>query len=198
MELNAFILPSDFSRTGAENEQLYFDIVNKVKAEISIPVSMKISYYFSNLASFVQKLSQSGLNGIVMFNRFYDPDIDLDRMLVKNANVYSNPSDFYRTLRWVAIMAKRIDCDLSATTGIHDGEAFVKTLLAGADTIQVASVLYQKGIAYIDSMLTHLNKWMDDNGFETIADFKGKLSQEKSLNPAAFERVQFMKYFAGK
>ncbi len=198
IELNAFILPSDFDRTGAENEQLYFDIIKKIKAEVKIPISMKISYYFSNLARFVQDLSETEIDGIVMFNRFFDPDIDMEKMIIKPANIYSNPSDIYRTLRWIAILANRVNCDISASTGVHDSDGMIKQLLVGANTVQVASVLYQKGIPYIDTLLTNLDKWMSVNGFETINDFRGKLSQSTSLNPAAFERVQFMKHFAGK
>ena len=112
LELNAFILPSDFNRTGAENEEVYFDLIKKVKAEVSIPVSIKISYYFSNLARFVQDLSKTGVDGIVMFNRFFDPDIDLEKMILKPANLYSHPSDIYRTLRWIAILSKRVNCDI--------------------------------------------------------------------------------------
>jgi dihydroorotate dehydrogenase (fumarate) len=197
IELNAFILPSDMTRNGAENEKVYFDIVEEVRKVVTIPVSMKISWYFSNLAGFIQKLSKTGLGSIVMFNRFYSPDIDLDRLIIKPASIYSGEDDLYKSLSWIAIMAQRTDCQLSASTGVHSPEAFIKQLLAGADTVQVASVLYQKGIHYISELLNGLNKWMIEHEYSTIDEFRGKLSQAKSLNPAAYERVQFMKHFGG-
>lgn len=198
IELNAFILPTNLELSGEDNEKIYFDIVEKVKSVVTIPVSMKISWYFSNLAHFIQKLSKSGLDSIVMFNRFYSQDIDLDRLIIKPASIYSNDEDLYKSLNWIAVMANRVDCQLAASTGVHTPEAYIKQILAGADAVQVASVLYQKGIAYIEDLNKGLTKWMDENEYTNIGDFRGKLSQAKSLNPAAYERVQFMKYFSGK
>lgn len=198
LELNMFILPSDFNRTGLDNEQIYFDVIKKVKSEVSIPVSLKISYYFSNLGSMVQKLSETGIDGIVMFNRFFSPDIDIDNMKIIPSNIYSTPADLSISLRWIAIMAQRVSCDLAASTGIHDGAAVVKQLLAGANAVQVASVLYKHGFEKITEMINFLANWMEENGYESIDDFRGKLSQASTKNPAAYERVQFMMHFAGK
>ncbi len=198
IELNAFILPTNLELSGSDNEKVYFDIVEKVKSVVNIPVSMKISWYFSNLAHFIQKLSKSGLGSIVMFNRFYSQDIDLDRLVIKPASLYSNDEDLYKSLNWIAVMANRVDCQLAASTGVHTPEAYIKQILAGADAVQVASVLYKKGVAYIEELNKGLAKWMDENEYNSIEDFKGKLSQAKSLNPAAYERVQFMKHFSGK
>ncbi len=198
LELNAFILPSDVNRSSDQNEQLYFDIIEKVKKEVSIPIAMKISYYFSNLAQMIQKLSQTGLASLVLFNRFYSPDFDINNFTVNSASVLSNPGDLPISLRWIAIMANRVSCDLAATTGIHDGHAVVKQLLAGANAVQLASTLYKNGPEYLEKILIDLENWMHEHDYEAIDDFRGKLSYEKAANPAALERVQFMQHFSGK
>jgi len=195
IELNAFILPSDLNRTAAQNEKIYFDLIEAVKKEVSIPISLKISYYFSNLAATIKKLSETGIAGVVLFNRFYSPDFDIHTQKVVSTHVLSSENDLPISLRWVAIMANRIDCDIAASTGVHDGKALIKQLLAGADAVQTVSALYKNGTSHIQSMLKELESWMEENNYKTIADFKGNMSQENSHDPAAFERVQFMKYF---
>jgi dihydroorotate dehydrogenase (fumarate) len=198
LELNLFILPSDLDHTSEENEKVYFDVVEKVKKEVSIPVSLKISYYFSNLASMVQRLSETGVDSIVMFNRFYSPDFDIENLTVQSTNVLSQPQEISMPLRWIAIMAERAKCELSASTGVHDGASAIKLLLAGAQTTQVATAFYKYGFKHLETMLEDMEKWMRKWGFDTVDEFRGKMSQKRSLNPAAFERVQFMKFFSGK
>ncbi|MGM0566592.1 MAG: dihydroorotate dehydrogenase-like protein [Bacteroidota bacterium] len=198
LELNAFVLPSDFNRTAKENEQVYFDIVKEVQKHTKLPIALKLSYYFSSLAPTLQKLSKTGIGSLVMFNRFYSPDFDLKTLKVEPSNVLSNASDITQSLRWIAIMAGRVDCQLSASTGVHDGKGLIKQLLAGADTVQIASTLYKNGYDIIGNMLKELNTWMQENDFKSVDDFRGKLSQEKIKNPASYERVQFMKYFSEK
>jgi dihydroorotate dehydrogenase (fumarate) len=198
LELNMFFLPSEFGRTSEEKEKAYFQIIEKVQKEISIPIALKISYYFSNLGPMIQKLSETGIAGLVLFNRFYSPDFDIDKMEVVSSNVFSAPSDLPISLRWIAIMAERVSCDLAASTGVHDGAALIKQILAGANAVQVASTLYKNGKGQITEMLKTLEQWMDTKGYSSLTDFRGKLSQAKSSNPAAYERVQFMKYFGGK
>ncbi len=195
IELNAFILPTDLERTADKNEKIYFDIVEAVKKEVSIPISLKISYYFSNLASMIKKLSETGIASVVLFNRFYSPDFDIHKQKVVSTHVLSSEKDLPISLRWVAIMANRIKCDIAASTGVHEGNALIKQLLAGADAVQVVSTLYKNGTEYIQTMLNELDAWMDENNYKTIADFKGNMSQKNSHDPTAFERVQFMKYF---
>jgi dihydroorotate dehydrogenase (fumarate) len=197
LELNMFFLPTEFDRTTEEKEKAYFQIIEKVQKEITIPIALKISYYFSNLGPMIQKLSETGIAGLVLFNRFYSPDFDIDKMEVVSSNVFSSPSDLPISLRWIAIMAERVDCDLAASTGVHDGAALIKQILAGADAVQVASTLYKNGKGQIAEMLKTLEEWMEKKGFSRLADFKGKMSQARSSNPAAFERVQFMRYFGG-
>jgi dihydroorotate dehydrogenase (fumarate) len=197
LELNLFILPSDMKRSVEETEKVYFDIITEVADRIKIPVALKISYYFSNLAKIIIKLSETSIKGLVLFNRFYSPDIDIDKFEITSGSVLSSPGDLSLSMRWIAIMAERVKCDLAASTGIHDGTAVIKQLLAGADAVQVVSAIYRHGGERIAEMLHDLETWMDKNNFKNIEDFKGKLSQSKSDNPAAYERVQFMKYFRG-
>jgi dihydroorotate dehydrogenase (fumarate) len=198
LELNMFFLPSEFGRTSEEKENAYFEIVEKVLKEISLPIALKISYYFSNLGPMIQKLSDTGISGLVLFNRFFNPDFDIDKFEVTPANIFSSPSDLPISLRWIAIMAERVNCDLAASTGVHDGKAVIKQLLAGAAAVQVVSACYQNGKSILDEMLKTLKDWMEMKGFDRLSDFRGKMSQSKSGNPAAYERVQFMKYFGGK
>ncbi|CAB1080316.1 Putative dihydropyrimidine dehydrogenase [NADP+], similar to dihydroorotate dehydrogenase [Olavius algarvensis Delta 1 endosymbiont] len=198
LELNMFFLPSEFDRTTEEKEKAYFQIIEKVQKEITIPIALKISYYFSNLGPMIQKLSETGIAGLVLFNRFYSPDIDIDKMEVVSSNVFSTPSDLPISLRWIAIMAERVNCDLAASTGVHDGTALIKQILAGANAVQVASTLYKNGKGQITEMLKTLETWMDQKNYGSLTDFRGKMSQAKSSDPAAYERVQFMRYFGGK
>lgn len=198
LELNMFILPSDFERTTEQNESVYFDVINRIKSEIKIPVALKISYYFSNLGTMIKKLSESGIDGIVLFNRFFSPDFNIDNFSITSSSVFSGPGDLTLSLRWIAIMAERVKCDLCASTGVHDAPALIKQLLAGANAVQIASVLYKQGPSAIKSMINGLKEWMLDHGFDSIDDFRGKMSQSRSSNPAAYERAQFMKHFSGK
>ena len=198
LELNMFFLPTEFDRSSQEKEKAYFQIIEKVKKEVSIPIALKISYYFSNLGPMIQKLSNTGISGLVLFNRFFSPDFDIDKFEVVSTSVFSNPSDLPLSLRWIAIMAERVNCDLAASTGVHDGTAIIKQILAGANAVQVVSALYKNKLGYIQVMLKTMEEWMEGKGFNNLSDFRGKMSQAKSSDPAAYERVQFMKYFGGK
>lgn len=195
LELNVFVLPSDFNRTCEENESVYFDIASKILKKVTIPVSIKIGYYSAALGMMIQLLSETGVKGITLFNRAYNPDFDIDTLEFTTSNVMSSPSDLSTSLRWVAIMSGRVKCDIAASTGVHDGQAMVKQLLAGAKVVDVASAFYLHGIGYAQVMLSDLKAWMQENSYDSLAEFRGKMSRDKSYNPAAFERVQFMKYF---
>ena len=198
LELNMFFLPSEFERSSEEKEKVYFEIIEKIKKEVSIPIALKISYYFSSLGLMIQKLSNTGVSALVLFNRFYSPDFNIDKLEVTPSNILSNPSDLSISLRWIAIMADRVNCDLAASTGVHDATALIKEILAGAAAVQVASAFYKNGKGLVGEMLQTLEGWMQQKGFSRLADFRGKMSQSKSSNPAAYERMQFMKYFGGK
>lgn len=195
IELNMFFLPSDFRRSVSEQESMYFEIIEKLNRAVSIPIALKISYYFSNLGQMIQRLSQTGVSGLVLFNRFFSPDIDIDNFKIKPSFVLSSPGELALSLRWIAIMANKVDCDLAASTGVHDGDAVIKQLLAGAKAVQVASSLYKHGPEFIREMNNTLANWMQKHDFSRLSDFQGKMSQERASDPAAFERVQFMKYF---
>jgi len=197
LELNMFFLPTDLSRSAEEMEAVYFNVIEKVKEKVSIPIALKISQYFTCLGSTIQRLSAKGVSGLVLFNRFYSPDFDIDKLEVVPTNVFSSSGDLATSLRWVALMSQKVDCDLAASTGVHDGSAVVKQLLAGAQAVQVVSALYKNGPEFIGTMLKEIEDWMTKHGYKTVDDFRGKMSQEKSSNPAIYERVQFMKYFGG-
>ncbi len=195
IELNVFVLPSVLGRSSADNEQIYFEIVKQIQKRISIPVVMKISYYFSNLAQFVHDLAHSGISGLVLFNRFYSPDFNIHSLQVTQGNVLSHPGELFLPLRWISMLSGKIQCQLSASTGVSDSASVIKLLLAGADTVQVASTLYRHGPGYIETLLRELSDWMSQHAFEQISDFRGMLSQNRYDDPAVFERLQFMRYF---
>jgi len=197
LELNIFVLPSDFNRTAQENESIYYEIIREVKKHVTIPVIVKLSYYFSNLAAFLQQISASGIQGLVLFNRFYNPDFDIESLEFTSGAVLSSPSDLYLSLRWIGILAGRVNCSLAASTGVHDGNALIKQVLAGANAVEIASTIYKNGFGHIQVMLSELDTWMNRKDYSSIDQFRGLLSQSKSGNPAAYERVQFMKYFRG-
>ncbi|WP_372752532.1 dihydroorotate dehydrogenase-like protein [Labilibaculum sp.] len=195
LEINLFVLPTDMNRTGDENEQIYYDVLKTVKEQVALPIALKISPYHSNLSNLIKRLDDMNADGIVMFNRFYSPDFDINTLRVTSGQILSNADDYKNSLRWTGIMSERVNCSLAGTTGIHTSESIIKHLLAGADAVQIASILYQNGPEYIDVLSKEIYAWMEEHNFKSIEDFKGKMSQSKSNDPAAFERVQFMKNF---
>jgi len=197
LELNVFIMPSDLKRGKEETDKVYFDIINQVANQVKIPVSLKLSFYFSDLAIMLKKFSETSIKGMVLFNRFYNPDIDIDNLEVISSNVFSSPEDMATTLRWIAIMHDHVSCDLAASTGVHDGKGLIKMILAGASAVQVASAFYNNGVGHAEVMLKELEDWMDLKKYKSIDEFKALMSQHETGNPAAFQRVQFMKCFRG-
>ncbi|NDY72591.1 diguanylate cyclase [Desulfobacter hydrogenophilus] len=196
LELNMFFAPTDFERESSELEKVYFQIVEKLLKTITIPVSLKISYYFSNLGRMIQRLSETGISGIVLFNRFFSPDIDTDKLEVKPSFLFSSPSDIAISLRWMAIMSQRVKCDLAASTGVHDAQGVIKHLLAGAQAVQMVSTLYKNKTPYLKTVIRDIRNWMETHGFNSLDDFRGKLSQAEAQNPAVYDRLQFMKYYS--
>jgi dihydroorotate dehydrogenase (fumarate) len=197
IELNIYILPSDWRRNSADNENIYLDIIREVRNFVKIPVAVKIGFYFSSLAQSVKNISESGVKGIVLFNRPYNTDFDVEKMEVSHGPIYSGAEEYNHTLRWMSILSEHVCCDLSASTGVHSWETFVKQLLAGATTVQIASALYCEGFDVISAILNGTNEWMKRHGFENVEAFRGRLSKSKLDNPAAIERVQFMKLYSG-
>lgn len=198
IELNLFVMPADAAKSSEYNEQFYFQTIKKVKEKVGIPVAIKISHYFSNLAKISCVLSETGIAGISIFNRFISPDIDINTQKIISTNVLSLPDEYLLPLRWTGILSGQVKCDLAATTGIHSAETALKFILAGASAVQVASVLYNDGVKAITAFNQRIAEWMDKNNYQKIDDFKGSLNLKNAENAAAFERVQFMKYFGGK
>ncbi len=197
LELNVAILPSNPEVKGEDNEKIYFSILEKVKAQINIPIALKMSYYSSHLANLVQQLSYTGnADAFVLFNRYYRPDIDIDKMKITSSDTFSSPSDIAISLRWVALLSGNIEKDIAASTGVHDGKGVIKQILAGAKAVQMTSAIYKNGPEHIKTVLQDIEKWMDEKNFNSLDDFRSKLSFEKANNPAIYERTQFMKYYA--
>jgi len=198
LELNISLLPSDEKNDSATNEKKYFNVSKKVRSQINIPIALKMCKYSSGLANLIQKLSWTkNVDSFVLFNRFYSPDINIDKFKITSSNVFSSPQELTTSLRWIALLSPKIKNDLVASTGIHDGKGVVKQILAGAKTVQIVSAIYQKGPEFILTMLKDIEEWMTKNNFSGLDEFRSKMSSAEVKNPAAFERTQFMKYFGG-
>jgi len=198
LEINISFLPSDIEKSSADNEKLIFDIIENINKTVSIPISLKMSYYSSGLANLIRKISWTqNVNSIVLFNRYYSPDIDINKLSLTSSNTFSSEEEITKPLRWIALLYGRTECDLIASTGVHNGEGLIKQLLVGANSVQVVSAIYKHGSSYLTKMLDDLKKWMKEKDYNSIDDFRGKLSYENLKNNPVFERVQFMKYFGG-
>lgn len=197
LELNIYFLPMDKDKDPREYEQAYLNLVSSVKEKTSLPLIIKLGNGFSNITWMVNQLYQRGAAAVVLFNRFYAPDIDTDKIDLTSAEVLSTPAELRHTLRWIGIVSSQVkELDLSASTGVHSGMAVVKQVLAGATTVQVCSVLYRNGVDYLREMLTELKKWMEKNNYASLSDFRGKLNYGSLEDPSVYERAQFMKFFS--
>ena len=199
LELNVALLPSDPFEKSSENEEMYFKITEKVHDILSIPLSLKMSYYSAGLANLIYNISASGkVDGITIFNRYYHPDIDINTLELISSNVFSSDDEYTLPLRWIALLSDKVDADLAATTGIHDGSSMAKQILAGASAVQIVSSIYKHGHEHINSILKEFEDIAHKHNFAKIDDMKGKLSfHSNKEDNKAFERVQFMKYFGG-
>lgn len=199
LELNIFYIPTSRHEKPGVVEQLYIDVLRKVKTQVSIPVSVKFGIYHSNILGMAEKLKANGASGIVMFNRFYEPDINVDTLEITSSEVFSSPSDIRRSLRWVGMVSSAVsNLDIAASTGIHDGNAVLKQLLAGAQVAQLCSTLYLHGVNVVPEMLTGISDFMKKWNFKKIDDFRGRLSYKNIPDPMLYERSQFMKYFSNR
>ena len=197
LELNVFFLPTDRDKSAEDYEALYLELAEKIHEKVQIPVSFKLGRQFTNLTGLINKLYYRKVNGVVLFNRFYEPDIDITRMTFSASEVFSHPSEIRQTLRWVGILSGQFEnLDIAASTGIHDAGSVVKMILAGAKVTEVCSVLYKQGIPYLQKLVSGLNDWMDKNGIKNLDEVRGKLSHKNLPDPAFYERAQFMKYFS--
>ncbi|MGC9343279.1 MAG: dihydroorotate dehydrogenase-like protein [Bacteroidales bacterium] len=197
LELNVYYLPNDKNKESLEYERIYFDILSEIKDKINIPVIFKIGAQFTNPTSLVNQLYYRKADAVVMFNRFYAPDIDLENMDFSSADVLSSPSDLRTTLRWIGIVSSEVSkLHIATSTGIHSGEAAIKVLLAGAQAVQVCSVLYKNGMEYLTEMIDKLESWMLRNNYKTVKEFRGRMNYGNIEDPSVYERAQFMKYFS--
>lgn len=199
LELNVFFMQTDLLYDGDEIRDLYVNIIRRVKETVSIPVIMKIGKAFNNIPALVQTLRINGADGVVLFNRFYQPDIDINNMQIVSGNVFSNHSDLSDTIRWTAIVSGKIpEIDIACSTGVHDWEDVIKCLLAGATAVQMCSAIYTHGAEIISQVLTCVEEWMHQAHFRSIDEFRGKLNYANIPNPSLYERSQFMKYFSNR
>ncbi|KPK84322.1 MAG: diguanylate cyclase [Bacteroides sp. SM23_62_1] len=197
LELNVYFLPVDKKITSQSIENLYLQIADKVRELIRIPVTIKLGQQFTNLVNLVDQLYFREIKGVVLFNRFYSPDINIHDQKIISSDVFSTPADIRYSLRWVAILSHFVDqIDLAASTGIHDGKAVIKQLLAGAKAVQVCSAIYKKGTGLIQEMLSDVESWMKKNSLQIPEQFIGKMNYGNVKDPAVYERAQFMKYFS--
>jgi len=197
LEINAFFMPRDRKMSASDSEKVYLELVEKLIAKVTIPVVLKLGMRFSNVLYIIDQLYMRGVKGVVLFNRFYEPDIDTERMEIVAAPVFSNPVEKRYVLRWIAMAsAQGTGMGISASTGVAGGEDVVKYLLAGADTVQVCSVLYQKGLPFLGIINSEISDWMERHSFTDIKDFRGNLNWKNTEKPVIYERTQFMKYFS--
>lgn len=197
LEINYFILPANFENSADYYYDSYMELVENLKNTITIPFALKVSTYFTDMAYFLQKLSYTGISSLVIFNRFHAPDINIDKLEFSSTNSLGNEFELSNTLRWTGLLSGHLRCDLSATTGVHDSKGLIKLLLAGANSVQAASVFYQKGIGYGSTMLIEMKDWMEKHGYNSVDDFRGLMSYKKVANPDSYFRIQFMKHMAG-
>jgi dihydroorotate dehydrogenase (fumarate) len=193
LELNIYAVAADPEVSGAQLEKTLFKIVESVVGEVKIPVSVKMSPFYTSVANVAAELDKRGVKGLVLFNRFLQPDIDPGTESLKQEMVYSSPEELKLPLRWVALLYRRVKADLALNTGVHSGTDAAKAFLAGAQIVQIASALLENGIPYLSTMLRELEGWMDEHGYENLQQVRGKMSQKKIEDPFGFERAQYVK-----
>ena len=193
LELNVYYIATDLQMTGAEVEQLYLNVLRDVKKVVSIPVAMKLSPYFSSTANMAYRLAEAGADALVLFNRFYQPDFDLENLEVVPRLTLSNPYELRLPLRWVAILYGRVPVDLAITSGVRNLEDVLKGLMAGAKVTMLASELLQNGITRMSQILEGMAQWMQEYEYVSVAQMQGSMSQRSVAEPAAFERANYMK-----
>lgn len=196
LELNVYYIPTDVDMSGQKVEDLYVEILAAVRKTVSIPVSMKLNPYFSSTANMAKRLADEGVDGLVLFNRFYQPDFDLEALQVTPRLVLSNSAELRLPLRWVAILFNRLAVDFAITTGIHTCDDVLKGLMAGAKVTMMASELLQNGIRRIKVIQDEILRWMAEHEYESVAQMIGSMSQQHCAEPTAFERANYMKMLA--
>ena len=197
LELNIYFLPTDAGVAGDAIEENYVELVKEIKKDLNIPVSVKLSPFFSSIPNIATRLAEAGAGGLALFNRFYQPDIDPEKLEVISRLKLSTPDELLLRIRWVAILFGRLKTDLSVTGGVHTAEDTVKCILAGASAVMTTSALLKNGIPYLAELRSGLLAWMDEKGYDSISQMQGVMSQESIAEPAAFERANYMKVISG-
>jgi dihydroorotate dehydrogenase (fumarate) len=197
IELNIFIPPTQINAKAQHIESTYFEIIKAVRSQVTLPLSVKIGHFFTNLAGIIYQVSKTGVQSIVLFNRYYRPDIDINKLKIITGNVYSSPEEITLALRWIALLSSKVECELVASTGIYGATGAIKYLLAGASSVQLCSVLYKNKLLYIETIISDIVNWMEKMGYKSINDFRGIISKQHEAEPV-FDRVQFIRKTTGK
>ena len=193
LELNIYWIPTDPDLSGAEVEAQYVDILKQVKAQVTIPVAVKLSPFFSNTANMAKRLCDAGADGLVLFNRFYQPDLDIEALEVRPQILLSTPQALRLPMHWIGLLYGRIDADLAATSGIHSAQDVVRLLMAGAAVTQIVAALLRHGVNHLRTIEQDLIDWLTEHEYDSVAQLRGTLSQRHCPDPSQFERVQYMK-----
>lgn len=192
LELNVYYVAADPEETGELVEHRYVHLLNQLRSHVTIPVTMKLSSQFSSVGNMVKKLQLFGADGVVLFNRFYQPDIDLETLSISPQLELSSASESLLRIRWIALIRSRVELSLAATGGFHDVDSIIKALLAGADVVYLCSVLLEKGPAYCAELLTQLEHWLNEHEYESVQQMKGSVSQACVINPAVYEHSNYV------
>jgi len=193
LELNMYYLPANIKENAIELEEIYVTLISEIRVDIEIPIAVKISPFFTSLPNIAEKFREAGANGLVMFNRFYQPDLDIEDLEVVPSLELSTSKDLLLPLRWIAILYDRIDIDFALTSGVHSGVDIIKSVMAGANVAMTASELVGNGIPRAAQMLTEMSNWMEKHEYVSIEQMRGSMSQKSVKEPAAFERANYMK-----
>lgn len=193
IELNIYYIPTDPDMTGEDVERMYVDLVRDVKASVTIPVAVKIGHHFSSIPHMARKLDEAGADALVMFNRFYQPDFDLEDLVVVHTLSLSSPYELLLRLHWVAILYGQVRSDMAVTGGVHSALDILKAMMAGAKVAMTTSALYKHGIGHLRTLIENLARWMDEHEYESIRQMQGSMSHNAVAEPAAFERANYMK-----
>lgn len=197
IEINVFYIPADLDLTSQDVEQRYLDIIRTVKQSVSIPIAVKLNPYFSAMGNMAKRMNAEGADGLVLFNRFYQPDYDIDTLKVLSNLQYSDPGEIRLPLLWIAVLFGRVPCSLAATTGVNSAQEAVKYILAGANVAMTASALYKYGIPYLREMNRDMELWMEKMHFPSVDAFRGVMSQQNVSDPSAYERANYIRILEG-
>ncbi len=198
IEVNIFFIPGEVDMSSAEVEHRYLNIIDNIRQTVSIPIAVKLNPYFSAMGNMAYRIKKAGADALVLFNRFYQPDFDINELKIKNSMVYSDSNEIRLPLLWIALLYGKVNLSLAATTGVESAIEVIKYLLAGADVVMTASSLYKNGISYLKTLNTELQDWMFRMGYENLKSFKGFLSQQDIFDPTAYERSNYIKIVGGK